>query len=91
MKAHALMSIKELADFLGVSTDTIRRAARSGLIPFTREGTAYRFHWQQVCQALEARTEEVRTRRSIHAGAPGGRGRPRASQNAPEQVTRGLG
>lgn len=48
MKAQALMSIKQLADLIGVSTDTIRRAARSGLIPSTRKGTAYRFDWRKV-------------------------------------------
>ena len=33
MKA-ALISIKELAELVGVSTDTVRRAARKGLDPF---------------------------------------------------------
>ena len=35
MKEKRFMSIKELAELVGVSTDTVRRAARSGLIPST--------------------------------------------------------
>jgi excisionase family DNA binding protein len=54
------MSIKELAELLSVSTDTIRRAARSGLIPSTREGTAYRFDFKKVRQAMEKRANEMR-------------------------------
>ena len=38
MKAKNL-SIKELAAFIGVSTDSIRRAVRRGEIPATRVGT----------------------------------------------------
>ena len=33
------LSIKELAAFIGVSTDTIRRAVRMGEMPFTHAGT----------------------------------------------------
>ncbi len=81
------LSIKELAAYLGVSTDTIRRAARAGEMPFTRVGTAYRFDLRQVVQPME-RNGRVPIRRGS-ASAPGGESRPRASQNAPDQVTRG--
>ena len=47
------LSIKELAAFIGVSTDTIRRAARTGEIPSTRVGTAYRFDLHQVLHQME--------------------------------------
>ena len=83
------LSIKELAAYLGVSTDTIRRAARAGEMPFTRVGTAYRFDLRQVRAQMD-RNAQVSLRRRA-TGAPGGESRPRASQNAPEQVTRGLG
>lgn len=83
MKAHKLMSIKQLAELLGVSTDTVRRAARRGLIPSTREGTAYRFDVTKVCQAMERRANEMRTQRSMQASAPGGRCRPRAAPSPP--------
>ena len=83
------LSIKELAAYFGVSTDTIRRAARAGQLPFTRVGTAYRFDLRQVHAQMDRKGRERFQRGS--AGAPGGESRPRASQNAPEQVTRGLG
>jgi len=89
MKANELMSIKELAELLRVSTDTIRRAARNGLIPFTREGTAYRFDWRNVRRVMEVRAERMPYRRSTTAGAPGGESRPRARRNAPDVVIRG--
>jgi len=78
MKATGLLSIKQLAELHGVSMDTIRRAARKGLIPSTREGTAYRFDWRKVRRAMEARAKEMRNRRSMQASAPGGESRPRA-------------
>ena len=76
------LSIKELAAFIGVSTDTIRRAARRGDIPSTRVGTAYRFDLRQVRHRMEQNTV-VHLRRES-AGAPGGVSRPRAPQNAPD-------
>ena len=83
------MSIKELAALIGVSTDTVRRAARSGLIPSSREGTAYRFDWEKVRQAMRARAQLMPYRRSKVASAPGGESRRRAGQDAPGLVTRG--
>lgn len=83
MKANTLMSIKQLAELLAVSTDTIRRAARKGLIPFTREGTAYRFDWPKVRRAMEDRAKSRPNRRSNTASAPGGESRPRAAQSPP--------
>ena len=91
MEEKRFLSIKQLAELVGVSTDTVRRAARSGLIPSTREGTAYRFDWEKVRQAMRARAQEVASRRSKMASAPGGESRPRAQANAPDVVTRGLG
>jgi excisionase family DNA binding protein len=75
------LSIKELAAYLGVSTDTIRRAARAGEMPFTRVGTAYRFDLRQVEQQME-RNARVPFRRGS-ASAPGGESRPRAVQSPP--------
>ena len=91
MKEKRFMSIEELAQLLGVSTDTVRRAARSGRIPSTREGTAYRFDFRKVRQAMKARAKSMPYRRSKVASAPGGARRPRAGHNAPDVVTRGLG
>ena len=59
MQGKHLMSIKELAELLGVSTDTVRRAARSGVIPSTRDGTAYRFDLEEVRQAMRAGANQM--------------------------------
>jgi excisionase family DNA binding protein len=83
------LSIKELAAFIGVSTDTIRRAVRKGEILATRVGTAYRFDLRQVRHQME-RNAVVHLQRGS-ASAPGGESRPRAGQPAPVLVTRGLG
>ncbi len=92
MKATELLSIKQLAELLGVSTDTIRRAARSGLIPSTREGTAYRFDWQRVHQAMDERGNKMSYRRNTDASARRAATAGRAQGlPAPGLVTRGLG
>ncbi len=83
------LSIKELAGFIGVSTDTIRRAVRRGEIPATRVRTALRFDLQEVSTCMQ-RTAEARFG-ARSASAPGGDSRPRAARNAPVLVTRGLG
>jgi excisionase family DNA binding protein len=70
------LSIKELAAFIGVSTDTIRRAVRKGEIPATRVGTAYRFDLRHVRHQME-RNALVHLRRGS-ACALGGESRPRA-------------
>jgi excisionase family DNA binding protein len=73
------LSIKELAAFIGVSTDTIRRAVRKGELPATRVGTAYRFDLRQVQHQME-RNAVVRIRKGS-ASAPGGiAGRAQADQ-----------
>lgn len=87
MKTNALMSIKQLAELLRVSTDTVRRAARTGLIPSTREGTAYRFDWEKVRQAMRARAQQMPYRRSKVASAPAGNGRRRGVQSPPDGNT----
>ena len=90
MKANALLSIKQLAELLSVCTDTIRRAARSGLNPSTREGTAYRFYWKKVRRAMRERAKQQPNRRSTTASAPGGESRPRAAQSPPAGNTGAL-
>jgi len=88
MKTNALMSIKQLAVLLGVSTDTVRRAARSGVIPSTREGTAYRFDWDKVRQAMRARAQQMPNRRSKESARQPARAGG-AEPNRPRTVTRG--
>ena len=77
MEEKRFLSIKQLAELLGVSTDTVRRAARSGVIPSTREDTAYRFDWEKVRQAMRARAQQLFYRRSKVASALAGSGRRR--------------
>ena len=77
------LSIKELAAFIGVSTDTIRRAVRKGEIPATRVGTAYRFDLHQVRHQME-RNAVVRFQRGS-ASVLAGESRPRAGQPAPDR------
>jgi excisionase family DNA binding protein len=47
------LSIKELAAFIGVNTDTIWRAVRKGEIPAVRVRTALRFDVHQVLHQME--------------------------------------
>ena len=54
MEEKRFLSIKQLAELVGVSTDTVRRAARSGHIPSSLEGKAYRFDWRQGQRTMEA-------------------------------------
>ena len=73
------LSIKELAAFIGVSTDTIRRAVRKGALPATRVGTAYRFDLCKVQHQMERNAGIRFGARS--ANAPGGiAGRAQADQ-----------
>jgi excisionase family DNA binding protein len=68
------LSIKELAAFIGVSTDTIRRAVRKGEIPSTRVRTALRFDLQEVHTCMQ-RNAKARfgTRSSCAPGGTAGR------------------
>ena len=64
------LSVKELAAFIGVSTDTIRRAVRKGDLPSTRVGTALRFDLRKI-RAQMQRNAVVRLKERS-ARAPGG-------------------
>ena len=75
------LSIKKLAAFIGVSTDTIRRAARKGAIPATRVGTALRFDLRKVRHQVEQNA--VARLRSGTASATAGGGRRRAQPQPP--------
>ena len=68
------LSIKELATFIGVSTDSIRRAVRKGEIPATRVRTALRFDLQEVSTCMR-RNGAIRfgTRSTSAPGGSAGR------------------
>lgn len=73
------LSIKGLATFIGVSTDTIRRAVRKGEIPSTRVRTTLRFGLQEVSTYMQRNAEARFGARSTRA--PGGTtGRAQAGQ-----------
>ncbi|MEP6932808.1 MAG: helix-turn-helix domain-containing protein [Nitrospirota bacterium] len=61
------LSIIELAAFIGVSTDTIRRAVRRGEIPAIRVKTALRFDLQKVLTCMERNAEGKYGPRSTRA------------------------
>jgi excisionase family DNA binding protein len=75
------LSIKELAAYIGVSTDTIRRAVRKGEIPATRVRTALQFDLHQVLTCMRRNAEAKFGTRS--SSAPGGESRRRAGRPAP--------
>lgn len=75
------VSVRELAEALRVSTDTVRRAFRTGEIPAIRVGTALRFDLDEVLRCMQRKVETIYgTRRS----APGGNCRPGAEPQAPD-------
>ena len=74
------MSVKELAEFIGVSTDTIRRAFRKGEIPAIRVRTALRFDLDEVLLYMQ-RNAEAHYGKSPRAA--GGTRRPRAEATSP--------
>jgi len=67
MKTNNL-SIKEFATFIGVSTDTIRRAVRRGGFPAIRVKTALRFDLQEVLTCMQRNAETQFGARSARAG-----------------------
>jgi excisionase family DNA binding protein len=68
------LAIKELAAFIGVSTDTIRRAVRKGEIPATRVKIALRFDLHQVLTCMRRNAEaKFGTRSSCAPGGSAGR------------------
>ena len=79
------LSIKELAAYIGVSTDTIRRAVRKAEIPARRVRTALRFDLQEVHTCMQ-RSAEARFGRGF-ASAPDGGSRPRAGDQPPAGKT----
>ena len=74
------MSVKELAAFIRVSTDTIRRAFRKGEIPAIRVKTALRFDLDEVLRYMQ-RNAEVRY--GTKACAADGIRRPRTGTLSP--------
>jgi excisionase family DNA binding protein len=74
------VSIKELAELIGVSTDTIRRAFRKGEIPAIRVKTALQFNLDEVLRYMQRNAE---ARYGTKACAADGVRRPRTGTRSP--------
>ena len=70
------LSVKELAAFIGVNTDSIRRTYRKGEIPAIRVKTALKFDLDEVRKCLQ-RNAKARFGTRL-ASAPGGASAGRA-------------
>lgn len=81
------LSVKELAQELGISADSVYRAYRSGEIPGAQIARTIRFDLAQVCRAMEARAKAMPNSQCTK-GATGGVSRRRVA-NSPRSVKRG--
>jgi excisionase family DNA binding protein len=64
------VSVRELAELLRVSTDTIRRAYRRGELPAIRVKTALRFDLEEIHRVMQRQAEAYRSaRRCAASGA----------------------
>ena len=84
---RTLLSVKEVAQELGVSAQSIRRAYWRGEIPAYRISKMLRFDPERVQRSFSGQrvvNDRTTTRRAI-----GGTSRRRAQQKRPRSVTRG--
>ncbi|BFU94365.1 MAG: hypothetical protein NTNFB02_10870 [Nitrospira sp.] len=86
MKRQSL-SVKQLAEELGVHEDTIYRGYSKKMIPGRRVCRVLRFDLEQVLRALDRNGE--RRPEAIRYGATGGDSRRRARTISPRSVKRG--
>ena len=84
------LSVKELAEALGIGVDCVYRAYRRGEIPATQISRVIRFDLEKVRQAMERRAETMPYQRCTKQGrATGGDSRRRAVRKRPRTVRRG--
>ncbi len=82
------LSVKELAEELGVHEDTIYRAHLKNLIPVKRVCGVLRIDLEKVLKAFAKHVYETRVR-EITRRATGGNRRRRAARQSPRSVKRG--
>lgn len=82
------LSVKELAEALGISVDCVYRAYRRGEIPATQISRVIRFDLEKVRSAMERRAESMPYQRCTKR-AIGGASRRRAQRHSPRSVKRG--
>ena len=84
---RTLLSVKELAQELGISPDSVYRAYRSGEIPGAQIARTLRFDLAQVCRAMEKRAKAMPNSQCAKR-ATGGVSRRRGAKS-PRSVKRG--
>ncbi len=67
------VSVRELAELLRVSTDTIRRAYRKGELPAIRVKTALRFDLEEVRRVMQRQADAYVSVRQCAADGTAGR------------------
>ena len=82
------LSVKELAEELGVHEDTIYRAHLKKLIPVKRVCKVLRFDLEIVLKILGEHASEKRPKQTTKR-ATGGASRRRAAKKSPRSVKRG--
>lgn len=80
---RTLLSVKELAQELGISTDSVYRAYRSGEIPGAQIARTIRFDLEKVQQAMENRANAMPNSQCTKRRATAGMSRRRAQPKAP--------
>jgi excisionase family DNA binding protein len=86
---RTLLSVKELAQELGISTDSVYRAYRTGEIPGAQIARIIRFDLGRVLRAMEERTNAKPNSQCTKRAIAGAR-RRRAAKKRPRTVKRGL-
>jgi excisionase family DNA binding protein len=59
MEHQRLMDVEEAADYVGLSTFTVRRLAKNGTLPAAKLGRAYRFKKEDIDSYLRNQYKET--------------------------------
>jgi excisionase family DNA binding protein len=80
---RTLLSVKELAQELGISTDSVYRAYRKWEISTAQINRMIRFNLEKVHRAMEKKAKAMPNSQRLKRRATAGQGRRRAQHNAP--------
>lgn len=61
MNNDKIFTVEEIAEYLGITTDTVYRKARTGEIPAVRIGRIWRFPKDVIDGWLKAKVNEVKS------------------------------
>ena len=84
-----LLSVKELAQELGISTDSVYRAYRKGETPAAQINRMIRFKLEKVHRAMEKKANAMPNSQRSKRRATAGASRRRAARQSPRTVKRG--